>query len=52
MADSVTCACCGTQIPVGTGYRSCANCITWALRWRERVLRSLDHEQLGLWDAA
>jgi len=33
---------------LGCTHRSCANCIHYALAWRRRVLRTLDHEQLVL----
>lgn len=36
----------------GHRHRSCANCITWALRWRDRVLQGLDVQQLTLWESA
>lgn len=39
----------------GHRHRTCANCIVWALRWRERVLASMDtprQRQLSLWGAA
>lgn len=36
----------------GHSHRSCANCITWALRWRERAMRRADAQQLGLFDPA
>ena len=36
----------------GHRHRSCANCIIWALRWRDRVLRNLNVQQLALWDTA
>lgn len=32
-------------------HRSCSHCLVYALRWRDRVLRTLDHEQLSLADA-
>lgn len=35
----------------GHRHQSCANCITWALRWRDQVMRGLDIEQPTLWDA-
>ena len=36
----------------GHTHRSCANCVEWALRWRERVLHRLDCQQLSMWEAA
>ena len=35
----------------GHTHRSCANCLTWALRWRERALRRAEHQQPTLWEA-
>lgn len=35
----------------GHTHRSCANCITWALRWRESVLRRTADQQLTLDEA-
>jgi hypothetical protein len=32
------------------GHQSCANCLTWALHWRDRALRRADTQQLGLFD--
>ena len=32
------------------GHKSCANCLTWALRWRDRALRRADTQQLRLFD--
>ena len=36
----------------GHTHGSCANCIEWAMRWRDRVLRTLDHQQLTMWETA
>jgi hypothetical protein len=36
----------------GHTHRSCVNCLTWALRWRDRALRRAAHQQLGLDDPA
>jgi hypothetical protein len=36
----------------GHTHRSRANCITWALRWRERVLRRSETQQMTIWEAA
>lgn len=35
----------------GHSHKSCANCITWALRWRDRVIRRAGAQQFGLFDA-
>lgn len=34
----------------GHRHRSCANCLPWALRWRERVLAVADYRQTTLWE--
>jgi hypothetical protein len=34
----------------GCTHRSCANCPRWALAWRDRVLRRVATQQLGLFD--
>lgn len=34
----------------GHGHKSCANCLLWALRWRERVLRVVESRSPTLWD--
>lgn len=31
-------------------HASCANCMTWALRWRDRVLATCERVQPTLWD--
>jgi hypothetical protein len=36
----------------GHPHRTCANCPDWAMRWRQRVLRGLDTQQLTLWEAS
>lgn len=36
----------------GHRHRTCANCLPWALRWRDRVLRTLDYQQLTLGEAS
>lgn len=36
----------------GHTHKSCANCLPWALRWRDRTLRALDNQQLLLWEAS
>lgn len=36
----------------GHTHRSCANCMEWAMRWRDRVVRALDHQQLTMWETA
>lgn len=35
----------------GCKHRTCANCPRYALRWRERLLASLNCRQLDLWEA-
>ena len=32
----------------GCSHRSCANCVRWALRWREQVIRRASVQQLTL----
>lgn len=53
-ADSLAWSYNARRNPPMTGHphRSCANCLPWALRWRDRVLRSLDWQQLTLWEAS
>lgn len=36
----------------GHGHSSCANCMTWALRWRDRVVRRAEVQQPTLWESA
>lgn len=33
-----------------SGRGSCANCIRWALRWRERAIRRAQYQQPTLWE--
>lgn len=33
---------------VGCSHKACSNCLRYALRWRERILRTLEHEQLTM----
>jgi hypothetical protein len=35
----------------GCTHRSCANCPRWALRWRDRVIRRAEVQQLSLFEA-
>jgi hypothetical protein len=34
----------------GHRHQSCANCLPWALHWRDRALRPAPFEQLDLWE--
>lgn len=34
--------------PPSHGHKSCANCMTWALEWRQRVLRRVSSQQVSL----
>lgn len=36
----------------GCAHRSCANCLAWALRWHDGVLRRTKWVQANLWEAA
>jgi len=36
----------------GHSHRSCANCLPWALQWRDRVIRMTERQQLVLWEAS
>lgn len=36
----------------GHSHKSCANCLPWALRWRERALNRARNQQPTLWEAA
>lgn len=35
----------------GCTHQSCSSCIRWAMRWRERILKTLEHQQPSLWAA-
>jgi hypothetical protein len=36
----------------GHTHKSCANCLEWALAWRQRAVRKAQHQQPTLWEAA
>lgn len=36
----------------GHSHKSCANCLPWALRWRERAMRRAENQQPTLWEAS